>query len=63
MKPKLGAMTFPFIIEEGLKMGDFKPSVKLDLLVLDLMISEIASCCCSQLPRLLNELINVEHVI
>jgi len=38
MKPRLGAMTFPFIVE-GLKMEDFKPSVKLDLLVLDLMIS------------------------
>ena len=39
MKPKLGAMSFPFIVEEGLKMWDFKPSAKLDLLLLDLMIS------------------------
>jgi hypothetical protein len=38
MKPQLGAMASPFIVEEGLKMGDFKPSVNQDLLVLDLMI-------------------------
>jgi hypothetical protein len=39
MKPKLGAMASPFIVEEGLKMGDFKPSVKLGLLVLNLMMN------------------------
>jgi len=37
MKPQLGVMASPFIVEEGLKMGNFKPSVKQDLLVLDLI--------------------------
>jgi len=39
MKPKLDAMASLFIVEKGLKIRDFKPSVKLDLLVLDLMIN------------------------
>ena len=44
-------------------MGDCKPSVKLDVVGAGLDDHWIASCCCLQLPRLLNELVNVEHVI
>jgi hypothetical protein len=63
MKPKLGAMASPFIVEEGLKMGGFQTFSKTGSVDAGPNDQRVAPCYCSQLPTLLNEPINVEHVI